>query len=106
MTANFRVIRTYNMSQAYMLAVAMLSSRIAGGGPMAGAWPKGEKPLSTKQVMEMQRNLQRLGFNVGDIDGRIGEQVQNAIRTFQRRQGMVADGYATAALVERMRTAR
>ena len=56
--------------------------------------------------MEMQRNLQRLGFNVGDIDGRIGEQVQNAIRTFQRRQGMVADGYATAALVERMRTAR
>lgn len=105
-TANYRVIRSYNMSQAYMLAVAMLSSRIAGGGPMAGAWPKGEKPLSTKQVMQMQRDLQRLGFNVGEIDGRIGEQVQTAIRAYQRRQGVVADGYASAALLEKMRTTR
>jgi membrane-bound lytic murein transglycosylase B len=105
-TTNYRVIRSYNMSQAYMLAVAMLSSRIAGGGPMAGAWPKGEKPLSTTQAMEMQRTLQRLGFNVGEIDGRIGEQVQTAIRAYQRRQGMVADGYASVALLEKMRTTR
>lgn len=105
-TANYRVIRSYNMSQAYMMAVALLSARIAGAGPMVGAWPRGDKPLSTAQAMEIQRNLQRLGFNVGEIDGRIGEQVQSAIRAYQRRQGMVADGYATAALLEKMRAAR
>ena len=105
-TANYRVIRSYNMSQAYMLAVALLSSRIAGGGPMAASWPTGDKPLSTTQAKEIQRNLQRLGFNVGEIDGRIGEQVQTAIRAYQRREGMVADGYATLALLERMRTRR
>ncbi|MFN3891691.1 MAG: lytic murein transglycosylase [Beijerinckiaceae bacterium] len=105
-TANFRVIRSYNMSQAYMLAVALLSTRIAGGGPLAGSWPKGEKPLSTAQAKEIQRNLQRLGFNVGEIDGRIGEQVQGAIRAYQRKHGMVADGYATHALLERMRATR
>jgi membrane-bound lytic murein transglycosylase B len=105
-TANYRVIRSYNMSQAYMLAVAMLSSRIAGGGPLAGAWPTRDKPLSTTQAKEIQRNLQRLGFNVGEVDGRIGEQVQSAIRAYQRREGMVADGYATLALLEQMRTKR
>lgn len=105
-TTNYRVIRSYNMSQAYMLAVALLSTRIAGGGPLVGAWPKGEKPLSTAQAMEIQRNLVRLGFDVGEIDGRIGEQVQTAIRAYQRRQGMIADGYATQALLERMRTTR
>lgn len=105
-TANYRVIRSYNMSQAYMMAVALLSARIAGAGPMVGAWPRGDKPLSTAQAMEIQRNLQRLGFNVGEIDGRIGEQVQTAIRAYQRRQGMVADGYATAALLEKMRATR
>ena len=105
-TANYRVIRSYNMSSAYMLAVALLSTRIAGGGPLATPWPTGDKALSTAQAMEIQRNLQRLGFNVGEIDGRIGEQVQTAIRAYQRREGMVADGYATLALLERMRAKR
>jgi membrane-bound lytic murein transglycosylase B len=105
-TSNYRVIRSYNMSQAYMLAVALLSTRIAGGGPLVAQWPRGEKPLSTAQAKEIQLNLQRLGFNVGEIDGRIGEQVQGAIRAYQRRSGMVADGYATHALLERMRATR
>lgn len=105
-TANYRVIRSYNMSQAYMLAVALLSTRIAGGGPLAASWPTGEKPLSTAQVREIQSNLQRLGFNVGAIDGMIGEQVQGAIRAYQRRNGLVADGYATHALLARMRASR
>jgi membrane-bound lytic murein transglycosylase B len=105
-TANYRVIRSYNMSQAYMLAVALLSTRIAGGGPLTAEWPKGQKPLSTAQAKEIQRNLNRLGFNAGEIDGRIGEQVQTAIRAFQRRHGMVADGYPTHALLERVRATR
>jgi membrane-bound lytic murein transglycosylase B len=105
-TANYRVIRSYNMSQAYMLAVAMLSSRIAGAGPLAASWPTGEKPLSTNQAKDLQRNLQRLGFDPGEIDGRIGEQVQGAIRAFQRRNGLVADGYPSQTLLERMRATR
>lgn len=105
-TENYRVIRSYNMSQAYMLAVALLSARIAGGGPLAASWPTGEKPLSTAQAKEMQRNLLRLGFNVGEVDGRIGEQVQGAIRAYQRRNGLVADGYANHALLARMRATR
>lgn len=105
-TPNYRVIRSYNNSAAYMLAVALLSDRIAGAGPLTGRWPTDDKPLSTNQAKEIQRNLQRLGFNVGEIDGRIGERVQAAIRDYQRREGLVADGYASQALLERMRSAR
>ncbi|HEY8580951.1 MAG TPA: lytic murein transglycosylase, partial [Beijerinckiaceae bacterium] len=49
-TSNFRVIRAYNNSAAYMLAVALLSDRIAGAGPLAAAWPRHHKPLTTAQA--------------------------------------------------------
>ncbi|MDB5571583.1 MAG: lytic transglycosylase, partial [Hyphomicrobiales bacterium] len=105
-TSNFRVIRAYNNSAAYMLGVALLSDRIAGGGPVAGRWPTSDKPLSTAHAMDIQRHLTRLGYPAGKVDGRIGEQVQTAIRAYQRKSGMVADGYATHALLEQMKKTR
>ncbi|MDF2114199.1 lytic murein transglycosylase [Roseiarcaceae bacterium H3SJ34-1] len=105
-TPNFKVIKSYNNSQAYALGVAVLSDRIAGAPSLAGKWPTGDKPLSTAQAMEIQRHLNRLGFDVGKIDGKIGEQVQTAIRAFQKRRGLTADGYATASLLEQVRAAR
>jgi membrane-bound lytic murein transglycosylase B len=105
-TENFRVIRAYNNSQAYMLSVALLSDRIAGAGPLAGRWPTQDKPLSTAQALDLQKQLQRLGYPVGKLDGRIGEQAQTAIRSFQQRTGVTADGYATHALLEQMKKTR
>jgi hypothetical protein len=105
-TENFRVIRAYNNSQAYMLGVALLSDRIAGAGPLAGRWPTQDKPLSAAQALDIQKQLQRLGYPVGKLDGRIGEQAQTAIRAFQQRAGVTADGYATHALLEQMKKTR
>jgi membrane-bound lytic murein transglycosylase B len=53
--------------------------------------------------MDIQRHLQRLGYPVGKLDGRIGEQAQAAIRAYQSRSGLVADGYANHALLEQMK---
>ena len=105
-TANYRVIRAYNNSAAYMLGVALLSDRIAGAGPLVGRWPTEDKPLSTNQAMDIQRHLQRLGYPVGKLDGRLGEQAQTAIRAYQSRSGLVADGYANQALLEQMKKSR
>ncbi len=105
-TQNFRVIKTYNNSTYYALGVGLLSDRIAGVPPLKGSWPKQDKRLSMTQTQDLQRHLARLGFDVGEADGRIGDKAQTAIRAYQRKAGLMADGYPTPALLEKMRTAR
>ena len=43
---NFFVIKTYNNATSYAMGVGHLGDRIMGGGPIAGAWPRGERELS------------------------------------------------------------
>ncbi len=106
MTNNFKVIKEYNRSNAYALGVAHLSDRIAGMGPLRGAWPRKERPMSTRQVMEMQRYLNKNGYNAGKVDGMVGENVTVAIRAYQIRRGLLADGYPTQSLLQTMRKGR
>ena len=44
---------------------------------------------NTKQI---QAALANAGFNPGAIDGRMGRQTRDAIRAFQRANGLTADG--------------
>ena len=106
LTQNFRVIKSYNNSTFYALSVGILSDRIAGGGPLKGVWPKQDKQLSIVQTQELQRTLARMGYDIGEADGRIGDKAQTAIRAYQRKSGLMADGYPTMALLERVRKAR
>ncbi|MDO5603553.1 MAG: lytic murein transglycosylase [Paracoccus sp. (in: a-proteobacteria)] len=105
-TRNFMAIRAYNASDNYALGVAMLGNRIAGGPGIVGAFPRGAGALSHNEKEEVQRLLNRLGYNVGEPDGAIGENTINGIKAFQRRIGVEQDGYANAALLARLRTAR
>lgn len=41
---------------------------------------------------DVQRALKNAGFNPGPIDGRIGTRTIDAIKKFQRQQGLTADG--------------
>ena len=41
---------------------------------------------------DIQRRLQQLGFNIGTIDGKLGRKTRNAIKAFQRANGLTADG--------------
>ena len=41
---------------------------------------------------EIQRNLQYLGFYYGAIDGKIGWQTRNAIKSFQKSMELTVDG--------------
>ncbi|MEM7817114.1 MAG: peptidoglycan-binding domain-containing protein [Candidatus Aenigmatarchaeota archaeon] len=40
----------------------------------------------------MQRALRNAGFYKGPIDGKIGPQTKNAIKEFQKANGLVPDG--------------
>ena len=101
---NHFVIRTYNNSVAYALAVGMLADRIAGGGPLRTAWPS-ETPLSLTERMDAQAALARLGFYSGEPDGVIGLGTRQALRAWQKNQGLIADGYLSPEMVRRLRAA-
>jgi len=101
---NHFVIRSYNNSIAYALAVGLLADRFAGGGGLATAWPR-ETPLSLDQRMAAQSALARSGFDPGAADGMIGSGTRKALRAWQKNQGLPADGYLSPAVLQRLTSA-
>jgi len=99
---NHFVIRKYNNSVAYALAVGLLADRIAGGGPLVKPWPA-EVPLSLADRMTAQRALAALGFNPGAPDGIVGMGTRTALRAWQKARGLTADGYLSPAMVEKLK---
>jgi membrane-bound lytic murein transglycosylase B len=102
-TDNFEVIRQYNTSDSYALAVGHLGDRIFGGAPIRRAWPTGERQLSGAEITELQRLLQARGHQVGRIDGRIGQGTRKLVQVEQKRMGMVPDGHPSPAVLARLR---
>jgi hypothetical protein len=104
MLENFRVIMRYNPSEAYALAIGHLADRLAGGAPFVQHWPRYERVLSREERLEMQQLLARHGYDVGEADGRFGSRTRAAIRDFQARTGQVPDGFASAVILDRLRS--
>lgn len=103
MLPNFRAIMKYNPAEAYALAIGHLADRLRGGGPFVQAWPRYERVLSRAERLELQELLARHGYDVGEPDGRLGARTRAAIRDFQSRIGRVADGFASAGVLEQLR---
>jgi lytic murein transglycosylase len=99
---NHFVIRRYNNSVAYALAVGLLADRIAGAGPLVRPWPV-ETPLSLADRMTAQRALAALGFSPGTPDGVVGLGTRAALRSWQKARGITADGYLSPDMVERLK---
>jgi membrane-bound lytic murein transglycosylase B len=95
---NFDVVMQWNRSVNYALAVAQLAQQLAGGAALA-AGPGEAGALSTVQVQAMQRQLNELGFDAGAADGLIGPRTQSALRRFQVRHGLPADGYPAPSVL-------
>ncbi|WP_299779834.1 lytic murein transglycosylase [uncultured Roseobacter sp.] len=100
---NFSVIERYNTADAYVIGVGHLSDRIKGGPSIKANWPRGDRALTFAERKEMQQRLTRAGFSTQGIDGRIGPKTIEAVRAYQRSQGLVQDGYASLSLLKRLR---
>jgi Membrane-bound lytic murein transglycosylase B len=104
MLQNFRVIMKYNPAEAYALAIGHLADRLRGREPFVQAWPRQERVLTRAERYELQQQLAARGYDVGEPDGRLGGKTRNALRQFQSSVGHVPDGFASAAILERLRS--
>ena len=99
---NFDVYLQWNQSLVYSTSAAYYATRLAG----APAMSRGNAPLepfTQAQAKELQQLLAKRGFDVGKIDGVIGEGTREAVRTLQIKLGLPADSYPTQELLDRLR---
>ena len=91
----------WNESLIYSTTAAYLATRIAGAPKVSPG--NGEvTPLSYQQIIELQKRLAAKGYDVGDIDGKIGKATRLAVKDMQIKLGLPADSYPTADFLARL----
>jgi membrane-bound lytic murein transglycosylase B len=103
-TNNFIVIKTFNNSDAYALAVGLLSDRLHGLAPLRAVWPENDFQPSRSERIVLQGRLADLGFKVNDRNGHIDFDLRDDIRQMQLRLGMIPDGYPSREFLKRIGT--
>jgi lytic murein transglycosylase len=99
---NFSAYTEWNNSLVYSTTAAYLATRIAGAPPMRRpATAVAQLPFN--ELKELQQLLTRAGFNVGKVDGVLGQQSRSAVKAMQMKYGLPADSWPTAELLLRMR---
>jgi lytic murein transglycosylase len=101
-TPNYDVLKEYNNSDAYAIAVGHLADKLSGGGDFKGAWPADDRPLSRDARIALQKKLAALGYKVTDFEGHVDFDLRDNIRAEQKKYGMVPDGNPTPALLEKL----
>lgn len=97
---NFDVMLDWNRSVNYALSVAQLAKRINGEPRILGGQSAETGALTFEQMFELQATLNELGFDSGEPDGFPGLQTQAAIRAYQVKEHLPADGYASPTLLK------
>ncbi len=91
-TRNFSALRSYNASTSYGVAIALLSELVSGGDPFKTPWPTSNPGLSRAQRLELQKLLNKNGFNVGEPDGKVGPATRAGIRKAEAKFGLPVTG--------------
>jgi lytic murein transglycosylase len=98
---NFRVLQGWNSSMVYVTTVAYFATRLDGAPPVSRGAPDIEV-LDMQQVRELQRLLLKNGYEIGDVDGKVGEKTRGAVKAMQIKLRMPADAWPTSELIRRM----
>ncbi|OSQ50639.1 lytic murein transglycosylase [Marivita geojedonensis] len=102
-TANFRVIKRYNNSDAYAIGVGHLADRIGGAGPLRTPFPPDANGLTKADRIALQQRLTARGFDTQGADGVIGSNTETAIRAYQASRGLPVTGTPSQALLQSLR---
>ena len=100
---NFDAIYSYNAAESYGLAIAHLSDRLRGGTPFLTAWPTDDAGTSRAERREIQQFLIQRGYDIGAVDGLIGDKSRQAIQQEQTRLGLKPTGRAGQQILRAFR---
>jgi len=95
---NFGVIKRYNNSDSYALAVGHLADRIIGSRGFVSTWPK-DTALTKDDRKQLQAKLIKRGYELGTPDGVIGPKTRAAVIDWQGRSGLLPDGHVSGNLL-------
>lgn len=98
---NHYVIRRYNNSVSYALAIGLTADGIMGKPGLTKAWPN-DPSMTRDQRIGAQRALTQLGYDTQGVDGVIGSNTRAALRRWQIANNRIADGYLTPALADEL----
>ena len=101
-TDNFIVLKRYNNSDAYALAVAVLADRLRGLPGVLAAWPADDVQPSRRERIALQHRLAALGYKIADFDGHFDFELRDAVRELQVRFAMVPDGHPSRAFLDQV----
>lgn len=100
---NFDAIYSYNAAESYALAIAHLSDRLMGQSAFRTSWPTDDAGTSRAERREIQRFLLNRGYDIGEVDGLIGDKTRQAIRQEQIRLGLSPTGRAGQQILRAFR---
>jgi membrane-bound lytic murein transglycosylase B len=97
-SANYRMILKYNHSTFYAVAVGYLADRLGGAAPLTAQHQPGE-PLKRDDILALQQGLSALGLLPSTPDGVAGTATRQAVRAFQKANGLAPDGFIDLNLI-------
>ena len=100
---NFDAIYSYNAAESYALAIAHLSDRLQGGKAFSTIWPTDDAGTSRAERREIQQFLIQRGYDIGEVDGLIGDKSRQAIQQEQIRLGLKPTGRAGQQILQAFR---
>jgi len=95
--SNYNIYLKWNDSFIYTVTAAHLASRFSGQKKFLSNKP--DKILSLEQMIKLQNILQSNGYNVGKVDGILGRQTRQSVRSIQIKLGLPADSWPTDDLL-------
>jgi lytic murein transglycosylase len=99
---NFKIYLEWNQSLIYCTTAAYLATRIDGAPSVSRG--RGVVPFGYEQTKELQGLLRSRGYEVGEVDGKLGLATRASVKKAQQKFGLPADSYPSPELLARLQS--